>query len=193
MGNRSRNGMDVRLCMVSARSLGGRTAASLTGVHEHARCQCRYQCHCQHGQLRAARCRTNYSYNYWFETGMRSLDQPTKWRVSRYLDSTSPWNSREPVREEQFGEARLAQHAKNLASAQSVFSGARQPVSGHAVRVKGQRAPSDAGVVGGKHNPERCFSMLFLSCRAQGWNWAQHDLGIALSNSRWFSRRAGDR
>lgn len=125
---------------------------------------------------------------------MRSLGQPTKWRVSRHHDSTSPWNSREPVREKQFGEARLAQHAKNLASAQSVFSGARaSPSLVTRFAVKRQCVPSDAGAVGGTHNPERCFSMPFLSCRAQGWNWAQHDWGIALSNSRWFSRRAGER
>ncbi len=37
----------------------------------------------------------------------------------------SPWNSREPVREELFGEERLAQHARSLARAQEVLPGTR--------------------------------------------------------------------
>ncbi len=41
-------------------------------------------------------------------------------RVLRGGPSRSPWNSTEPVREELFGEERLAQHARSLAGAQPV-------------------------------------------------------------------------
>ncbi|HTR07343.1 MAG TPA: glucoamylase family protein [Paraburkholderia sp.] len=46
-------------------------------------------------------------------------------RVSSRHDLISPWNSREPVREELFGEERLAQHARSLASAQNILRGTR--------------------------------------------------------------------
>jgi cyclic beta-1,2-glucan synthetase len=48
---------------------------------------------------------------------------------------TSPWNSKEPVREELFGEERLAQHARSLAGAQHVSPGAYAGPS-LAVRLK---------------------------------------------------------
>ncbi len=41
-------------------------------------------------------------------------------RVLRGGNSPSPWNNTEPVREELFGEERLAQHAHSLARAQQI-------------------------------------------------------------------------
>lgn len=46
-------------------------------------------------------------------------------RVSGRHDSVSPWNSREHVGEELFGEERLAQDARSLVSAQDNLPGAR--------------------------------------------------------------------
>ncbi|WP_244306488.1 GH36-type glycosyl hydrolase domain-containing protein [Paraburkholderia lacunae] len=43
-------------------------------------------------------------------------------RVLRDRASQSPWNNVEPVRDELFGEERLAQHARSLASAQKISS-----------------------------------------------------------------------
>ncbi len=42
-------------------------------------------------------------------------------RASGAYGSTSPWNSKEPVRDELFGEERLAQHARSLACAQHIL------------------------------------------------------------------------
>jgi|SRR5579863_7240369 len=40
--------------------------------------------------------------------------------IGRGRASPSPWNSTEPIREELFGEERLAQHAHSLARAQAI-------------------------------------------------------------------------
>jgi cyclic beta-1,2-glucan synthetase len=41
-------------------------------------------------------------------------------RILRSRTLPSPWDSSEPVREELFGEERLAQHARSLAAAQKI-------------------------------------------------------------------------